>query len=250
MSQKQRTHIYAHRGVSCKYPENTLSAFRAAEGVGADGIELDVQLTKDDQLIVIHDLHLNRTTSGSGLVRAHTLSELKRLDAGSWFDERFTGETLPTLDEVFAWAQSNELIFNVELKGVVEDRDRLFTAISACIDTFKMRDRVILSSFDHVLIKKLSGSFTRNQLAVIVMAALYDPGGYVQKVGATGYHFYYLAMTEAEVYHLLHKGLKLRPFTLNQEEDIRRYMQLGVNGIFTDDPELAIRVALELSTTK
>src|SRR3990172_9877913 len=92
--------VIAHRGASGSCPENTLAAFRRAAALGADMIELDVQLTRDGEVVVIHDWTLDRTTSGTGPVRACSLAELRRLDAGAWFDAAFAGERVPTLGEV------------------------------------------------------------------------------------------------------------------------------------------------------
>ena len=107
--------VVAHRGGSSLAPENTLAAFHKALGVGADGIELDVRLTRDGHAAVIHDRWLDRTTTGKGLVGACTLEELKRLDAGSWFGSRFKGERVPTLPEVFE-EMPEEFPIYVEIK--------------------------------------------------------------------------------------------------------------------------------------
>src|SRR5690606_40107102 len=95
----------AHRGARAEGPENTLAAIRLALEKGADGFELDVHRTRDGHLVVCHDETVDRTTDGTGAIGAMTLAELKRLDAGRWFDERFAGERIPTLDEVWALAE-------------------------------------------------------------------------------------------------------------------------------------------------
>ena len=112
------TKIFAHRGSKGTHPENTLSSFREAVRVGSEGIELDVHLTKDGQLVVIHDETVDRTTNGTGEIRNLTLAEVKAMDAGSWFKNDFAGEKIPTLDEVLHLLK--ELNFtgqlNIELK--------------------------------------------------------------------------------------------------------------------------------------
>jgi len=109
--------IYGHRGAPIEAPENTLAAFRQARLAGADGVELDLQLTADGHVVVIHDGILDRTTSGSGNVAAHTLAQLRALSAGCWFAQAFAGERIPTLDEVLDLAQGLGLALDLELKA-------------------------------------------------------------------------------------------------------------------------------------
>ena len=111
--------VIAHRGDVSSAPENTLSAFQRAWSIGADGVELDVRLTRDDQLVVFHDRKVDRTSNGQGRVRAHTLAEMRSLDVGSWFSSNFRGEQAPLLDEVFELLPHDYLI-NVELKVVLK----------------------------------------------------------------------------------------------------------------------------------
>ena len=113
-SEIKRPLVIAHRGYREKYPENTLAAFNAAVDAGAPMIELDVSLTKDRKLIVIHDDTLDRTTDGIGPVSEYTLAELKRFDAGSWFGTCFKDEQLPALEEVFD-AVGGQVLLNIEI---------------------------------------------------------------------------------------------------------------------------------------
>src|SRR5690554_3040227 len=114
------TLIYAHRGSSGTYPENTMEAFEAALQEGADGIELDIQLTKDGVPVIIHDETVDRTTDGKGWVKDFTFEELQRLDAGSSFHTDYKGATIPSFEEFLQWFSKTDLLLNVELKsGVV-----------------------------------------------------------------------------------------------------------------------------------
>ncbi len=114
------TKIFAHRGSKGTHPENTLASFKEAVRVGSDGIELDVHLTKDGQLVVIHDETVDRTTNGTGEIRNLTLAEIKAMDAGSWFKNDFAGEKIPTLDEVLHLLK--ELSFHRSIKYRVKNR--------------------------------------------------------------------------------------------------------------------------------
>ncbi|HWL13328.1 MAG TPA: glycerophosphodiester phosphodiesterase family protein, partial [Ureibacillus sp.] len=117
--------IFAHRGYSAKYPENTIAAFQAAANLPIDGVEFDVHLTKDQQVVVIHDESVNRTSNGIGYVKDMRLKELRELDFGSWFSEEFQGERIPTLEEVLKVFHGTDLRVNIELKCDVFAYDQL-----------------------------------------------------------------------------------------------------------------------------
>jgi glycerophosphoryl diester phosphodiesterase len=140
--------LIAHRGASAIAPENTLAAFQLAVSKGAAGVEFDLQLTSEGVPVVIHDSTLNRTTNGQGKVRDHSLTELKRLDAGKWFDVKFTGEKIPTLQEVLNLLKDTDLLIFPELKGTsswsIED-------LQYCLDLIinqGWRERCRLLCFD------------------------------------------------------------------------------------------------------
>ena len=121
--------LVAHRGFKAKYPENTMTAFKAGVDAGAQMVELDVHLTRDHELVVIHDDTLDRTTNGEGPVDEYTLTELKRLDAGHWFHPRFAGEQIPTLREVLRQL-SHRVLINIEVKSDIEQN----TPVSGVIE--------------------------------------------------------------------------------------------------------------------
>src|SRR5277367_2784856 len=108
--------VIAHRGASGHAPENTLAAFKRAIALGATFIETDLQLSRDTRFVAIHDDTVNRTTNGHGKVHDLTLAELRRLDAGSWFGSEFTGERVPTLEEILEFAKKHDVVFYLELK--------------------------------------------------------------------------------------------------------------------------------------
>ena len=133
--------VFAHRGYSGKYPENTMLAFREAEKVGADGIELDVQLTKDGQIVIIHDETLNRTTNGKGYVKDYTLAELKALDASVIKGTEFSPQRIPTLEEYCDWVKGTGLVTNVELKSSIVYYPELEEKTAEMIKAFGLEDR-------------------------------------------------------------------------------------------------------------
>ena len=144
--------VFAHRGYSGKYPENTMEAFRGAFAAGADGIELDVQLSKDGQLVIIHDETLDRTTTGKGYVKDYTLSELKQLDASG---KLFSGLQLPSFEEYCEWVKNTPLITNIELKTSIVYYEEIEEKTAEMVKAFRLEDRVIFSSFNHLSIVRM-----------------------------------------------------------------------------------------------
>src|SRR5205823_7284106 len=117
VQERGRVWVVGHRGAMGHRPENTLASFEYAVAHGADWIELDVHLTRDGALAVIHDEAVDRTTDGHGLVNDHTLAELKKLDAGTWFAPEFAGQRIPSLDEVLVWARERNTVVDIEIKN-------------------------------------------------------------------------------------------------------------------------------------
>jgi glycerophosphoryl diester phosphodiesterase len=145
----------AHRGASHQAPENTLAAFLLAVELGADGIELDVQLSRDGQLVVIHDFVLDTTTDGAGPIRERTLAELKELDAGHRFGPAYAGQQIPTLQEVID-AVGHHLLLNIELKTASWQDDGLAGTVVQAIEDNHLLDRTVVSSFNPLALRRVS----------------------------------------------------------------------------------------------
>ena len=151
-------YVVAHRGISAKTPENTLASFeQAASTPGIDMIELDVRLTKDEEVIVLHDRTLQRTSTGNGPARNYSLEEIRRLDAGSWFHPMFAEQRIPTLAEVFQQIGSR-LWVDVEIKSDwlhQESAGLLEEKVLDVVHTCGMDNRVLFSSFNHQLLANI-----------------------------------------------------------------------------------------------
>ena len=158
---------FAHRGASHDAPQNTLAAFRLAREMGADGLELDVQVSKDGEAVVIHDFTVDETTDGSGWVRDMTLGQLKDLDAGSWFGPAFAGERIPTLAEVFS-AIGERLLVNVELKTTGMRDQGLERTVLALIERHRMEDHVLISSFNPFALRRCKRLAPRVRAGLLV----------------------------------------------------------------------------------
>ena len=146
--------VFAHRGFSGKYPENTMLAFKKAEEVGCYGIELDVQLTKDDEIVIMHDETIDRTTSGTGNIRDYTYQELCLVDCYGKFEGKYDFQRIPTLREYLTWVKDTGLVTNIELKNSVYYYEHLEEKVIDMVREFQMEDRVIFSSFNLVSINK------------------------------------------------------------------------------------------------
>lgn len=146
---KRHVFVQAHRGYSSDYPEQTLLAFTKAVEAGADRLEMDLSLTADNEIVLHHDNTLDRTTSGTGLVRAHTLEQLKQLDAGTWKDARFAGETIPTLEQVITQVP-DPTVLNLEVKVWKAEREEIMATVRRTVEVVEAHDsfdRVVFSSF-------------------------------------------------------------------------------------------------------
>ena len=222
----------AHRGARRVAPENTLPAFERAMALGADGIELDVQISADGHLFVLHDLTLDQTTDGSGHAPSLPLAALKEFDAGSYFGEAWRGTPIPTLDEVFDTLPS-EAFVNIELKRDAFERDGLEEAIVAFIEHRNLASRVIVSSFNPILLWRLRDEpFPLGLLYYPEMAnwERYGQARRFLRLDALHPHFSQIGT------HL--PPLPINSWTVNQPADMRRLLTLNVNAIISDLPDV------------
>ncbi|HHW08942.1 MAG TPA: glycerophosphodiester phosphodiesterase [Firmicutes bacterium] len=233
--------IIGHRGFPTVAPENTIPSFRRAMKSGADGIELDVHLSKDGVPVVCHDEKLERTTNGQGLIADHTLEELKKLDAGSWFSAEFAGTPMPTLEEVCKLMTEWDGWLNIELKTNVIPYPGIEEAVLALIRKYDLVERTMISSFNHYTIKTWHDLAPAVPAAILYSNQLYQPWRYARTVGAAGLHPHHSTVTPELVKEALTNGISIRPWTVNKHEDIKRLMLYGVTGLITDRPDLAAR---------
>ncbi|MFD0693807.1 glycerophosphodiester phosphodiesterase [Paenibacillus sp. GCM10027628] len=227
--------IIGHRGAAGEAPENTLASFALALEQGAQGIELDVHITKDGEIVVCHDYTLDRTTSGSGLICEQTWEEIRRLDAGAWFAEAFRGERVPLLREVFDLVPAGILI-NVEVKHAYEGR--MEQALLAFLRESGRLDDVVISSFDHKCIRRMKQAEPAAKVGLLYAANLVDHAAYAQQTGVDVFslHPHFHSIDKGDVDGAAAGGLAVYPYTVNQEEDYRQMIAFGVTGIITDFP--------------
>ena len=235
----------AHRGFSGMYPENTLLAYEKAIEAGCDGIELDVQLTKDGELALIHDETVDRTTDGKGYVKDLTLAELKELDASFKFKGKYGVNRVPTLREYFEIAAPAGIITNIELKTSVF----LYTGIEEkaleLIDEFGIRDKIVVSSFNHASAKYMQSLAPDMVYGFLEESRIIDALPYTASHGMQGYHPEFHMVDDDFMKTANDLGLKINVWTVNEEEEMREMKRLGVHMIIGNWPDVCGRVLAE-----
>jgi len=231
--------LIGHRGYPAKFPENTLAAFEGAMQAGCDMIELDVTLSRDRKVVVIHDDTLDRTTNGKGPVLGQTFEELKRLDAGSWFAPRFSAERIPELSEVMELT-AGRCMLNIEIKQSAFEAGYPIDAIEHQVVTLVRAggamDRVIISSFDKRILERIAAMD-----APPVIAYISDHGvdervlDMLLAMKAFSWHPSFKVLTRDQVDMLHTAGLKVFPWTINTRAEAEKVLALGVDGLICNE---------------
>ncbi|MEW6227216.1 MAG: glycerophosphodiester phosphodiesterase [Bacillota bacterium] len=237
--------ILGHRGASDVAPENTLAAFQAGLDVGVDGFELDVQLSSDGELVVIHDERADRTTSGKGWVKDMTLAELKKLDAGSWFNPKFAGERIPTLGEVLELVADRCALINVEIKSGVVLYPGIEAKIISLLKKFHAIDKTVLSSFNHFSLRTAKVIDPAVKTGVLYMEGLVDPWVYAKQVPADALHPAFYAVVPEIVKGAHAGGLTVNTWTVDKPDDMRRMIACGVDAVITNCPKVMLDIVKE-----
>ncbi len=243
---RDRPLIFAHRGASHEAPENTLAAFLLAAELEADGVELDVQLSKDGEIVVIHDFDLESSTNGTGPVRERTLAELKELDAGGWLDPSYAGQQVPTLQEVID-AVGHRLLLNIELKTLSLRDDGLAAEVVRTIEDNHLLDRVIVSSFNPFALWR-----TKRLNPWIPIGLLYAPdlplplrypwARHLLRLDAL--HPHHSLVSDRYLRWARTRGYGVHTWTVDDPGRMWQLIRLGVELIITNRPDL-LRQVLE-----
>jgi glycerophosphoryl diester phosphodiesterase len=236
--------IIAHRGFRAKYPENTLIAFQAALDAGVTMIELDVTHTRDGKLVVMHDNTLDRTTSGCGPVIEYSLKEVKKLDAGSWFNPIFAGQHVPELEEVLDLINGKVLV-NIEIKPHTDAACHPSRAIERqvveLIKRKKIQDVVLISSFDRNILEKIASLKNPPALALISR----DPAdsstlAFCKRLKIFSWHPSPVILTSDQVEAMHAEGLKVFPYNVDTPQQFKQMFDMQVDGLISNDPLLVI----------
>lgn len=231
---------FAHRGSLTEAPENTVLAMEKALASGARALELDVQLTKDGQLVVIHDHHFARFNHKvKSKVKDVTLAEAKQIDIGSGFSNRFKDVRIATLGEVLE-AVPKDILLNVEIKNIPIIYDGIERKVLATLEEYERLDQTIISSFDHEALQKVQQMNADIPLGMLFYYRMIKPWKYAQQTGLNIYsvHPLYSTIDLKFVEAFRDLGMKIYPFTVNTMVDYEAMMELGVDGVFSNNPAI------------
>lgn len=231
---------FGHRGAPKAAPENTLASFQKAREMGADGVELDVMLCADGEVVVIHDYSVERTTDGHGLVKELTVAQLKALDAGSWFGAQFATERIPTLHEVLRWA-ADDMLLNIELKSMGIRTDGLEEKVISIIREHKLERRVVLSSFNPFALRRVrqrapdlhTGLLCSGDLPIYLRRAWLRPLAHPDAL-----HPHQEMVTDAYLRWARRKGYRVNVWTPDQAAEMERFIPQKVDMIITNRPDV------------
>jgi len=228
-----------------------MASFEAALSTGIKLIELDVQMTRDGHLVVIHDPELDRTTDGSGPVCLSTLAQLEKLDAGSWFDPRFSGEKIPPFTQVLEWARDKiQLVVEIKNDGYPRDHmDRVVDNALAAVEETGMAGGTAFISFDHAVVGRISRSGVNVPTGCLIKPRPLGIGNNLQRSrkiaresGCSFILHHHLSTTKRLVTRLASYGLPVITWTVNTEAEINRQLKLGVAGTASNDPGLLVAI--------
>ncbi len=236
--------IFAHRGFSGYYPENTMLAFqKVAEETVADGIELDIQLTKDGEIVIMHDEMLDRTTNGSGWLKDHTLEELKMLSVGVNVKGFFPRQTIPTLREYFTWLKTTKLITNIELKTSYFEYEGIEEKLIAMVKEFGLEDQIWYSSFNHYTVARIKKLMPEAKCGLLTDTWLMNIGEYAASQGAASVNARtYFCAKEGVAADLHAHNIALQAWTPNDAEMMQELVGAGVDVLITNYPDIAAKV--------
>lgn len=231
---------FAHRGSVTEAPENTVASIRKALAHEIQAIEIDVQLTKDDQLIIIHDHHMRRFNKRvKGNVRDYTLKEIKEMNIGAYFSKEFKHEKLATLDEMLE-VIPKEILLNVEIKNDPIIYDRISELLLATLQKHDRTDHIIISSFDHETLQYFQEEAPEIPLGLLFEHRIIRPWEYAKYTGLDVYsiHPYDIHVDEAFIQSCHQAGYKVYPYTVNDIETYEQFKAWGVDGVFSNNPKI------------
>lgn len=229
--------VVAHRGYSGAYPENTMLAFKKAVEEGCDSIELDIQLTKDDVVVIIHDEKIDRTMDGTGFVRDYTYEELKKFNAGVLFDGKHGFQTIPTFDEYCAWVQHENITTNIEIKTGVFYYAGIEEKAIEIIRRYHLESKVMFSSFNHMSLvraKELAPEIPCG--ALLEHCGIGNAGFYCKQFGFECYHPGYKGLTDEIVAGCKEHGIQMNVWTANDMGVLEQLYAWGCDGVISNYP--------------
>ncbi|MDD7255592.1 glycerophosphodiester phosphodiesterase [Bullifex porci] len=237
--------IIAHRGFSGIYPENTMLAFKKAIEIGADGIELDVHLSKDGQVMIIHDEALKRTTGLDGVISDYTRAELEKISAGKTKNDEFGFTPIPSLEEYLAFmAEHRDKITNIELKTAPVYYPEIEEKTLELVRKFDLEKNIIYSSFNWLSIERMQRLGTISETGLLFSGMkLYNQAHIIKSLGINYFHPDFNDLTDEIVKSYLDNKVGLNVWTVNEIEDMKVCLSWNIDGLITNFPDRAISIA-------
>ncbi|MBN6206565.1 hypothetical protein JYK21_08870 [Ralstonia pickettii] len=230
---------FAHRGSLTEAPENTIPAIKKAVEHNAKGIEIDIQLSKDGHIVVIHDHHFSRFNQKAGLVNEYTLEEIKQIDIGSAFSKGFAGEAAATLDEALEIVPEYTLL-NIEIKNIPIIYENIENKLVECLEKHNRKQNILVSSFDHIALAKFQKLAPAIPIGMLFHYPLIKPWDYAVNSGldVTSIHPNRVFLNKELIDGCHTHGYEVYPYTVNKLEEYKQFVEWGVDGVFSNNPKL------------
>lgn len=238
--------VVGHRGACGHAPENTLVSIRRAAGLGAEWVEFDVKLTSDGKVILFHDDTLERTTNGEGNVSTVTLSDIRNLDAGSWFSGEFAGERVPTLKAAIKLLHELDLGANIEIKPLEGQEVETAEAVCSVIADFWPKDKPLplISSFKDDSLAVVRDRLPDHERALLMLEVPDDWQVRAEMLGCNAVHVWHEPLTQQQVEDMRVAGYPVRCYTVNDPDIAKRLWDWGVESIVSDYPDRMVALGL------
>lgn len=238
--------VISHRGANRYAPQNTLPAFRKGYALGADGFETDVHITKDGKIVLCHNYTIDETSDGCGEIATKTLADLKGYDFGKYFSDKFKGTEIPTIDDFLSFVETTDItVLNIEIKSPKEAETAIVSETLKAVNEHGLKDKLLISSFDPKIlmeVKKLDRTvntgflYAPNSPTLLQMA--WKQLTFCKEIGVDAVHPHFFFVNKSFVERAHKMGLKVNPWTVNSEKQIDKMIELGVDGIITDFPDV------------
>lgn len=246
--------VIAHRGACKVAPQNTMPAFEEGIKIGINGFETDVHLTSDGHIVICHNYEIGETSDGEGKITRMTLEEFRSYDFGSYFDEKFKGTKGPTLDEFLEICKHPDIeIMNIEIKPSLEDDMTIVGKTIEAVKAHGLSDKLLISSFSTKMLieskkidKDCKTAFLYSPKDKITYKILFSFAKFAKSLGLYALHPHFTIVTPSYVKKAHQMGIKVIPWTINKDKDIRRMIKCGVDGIITDYPEVVNQIIAEM----
>lgn len=234
------TKIIAHRGASGYAPENTMEAFKLAVEMKADGIETDVHLTKDGEVVIMHDEKIDRTTDGTGYLKDYTYAELMKFNANNHM-EQYEFCKIPKLTDLLALVKESGILLNIELKTDFIAYPQIEEKVLNLVKEYEVEEQIIYSSFNHYSIAKIKALDATAKTGLLYMEGLYKPWDYAKSINVEALHPFYPNLEIPDYVTECHKNkIMINAWTVNKRADMKHLIDLGIDGVITNYPDIAL----------